>query len=59
MGLLRITAAPEPDRFKQLSPVPPLSNDRDALRQYEVTALRPTTSGQASAAGVNIDKGSN
>lgn len=36
MGLLRITAAPEPDRCKQLRKSVPFSSDRDALRHDEV-----------------------
>lgn len=49
MGLLRITAAPEPDRFtKQLRNWVPFSSDRDVLRHDEVMALRPARRRQCS-----------
>lgn len=57
MGLLRITAAPEPDRCKQLRKSLAFSSDRDALRHDEVITLRPSTSRQSSTAGTIIAKG--
>lgn len=54
MGLLRITAAPEPDRFKQLRNSVPVSSDRDVLRHNEVIALLPPTSRQSSIASIII-----
>lgn len=59
MGLLRITAAPEPARFKQLRKRVPLSSDRDVLRHDEVIGPRTAASRQSSTAAIILVKGAN